>query len=419
VKRILIVASEVFLLLLFSSSILRADVIPKNPQLTSATTSSITVKRGEVFTLTVGVNAFDGYVFSAGGSFYSTFSSPQQNTGFECRGYVPVNGDSSKVLVVQNGSITLKCVVPRSSLEGNYRLWYFDLSSVGCKKTFVMEISNPAGVSCPNSWTHYAYRSGYFDKPAEPYATENQTTSLNYPVDVFTSFPTISVAGMLPLEIPQIELIRAYSDRISAKYYFGSQWDRDMLGLCAVESNIGTLSTNWVLTGASLPLNGAAQPQFYQNVFINVQELKPKATVDLKISCKASNGDVASRAFQFQTSLPEPPQLPTIQVTSITDQSAVLKVLNFLPENVKYVYTLNGVTKSFTSNSQLLTLLKQNSTNSVIVSVTDPFGQKSTSIASIFRTSRSVNEITCVNGKLSKKVTAIKPKCPTGYKVKK
>ena len=93
-KRILIVASEVFLLLLFSSSILRADVIPKNPQLTSATTSSITVKRGEVFTITVGVNAFDGYIFSAGGSFYSTFSSPQQNTGFECRGYVPVNGDS-------------------------------------------------------------------------------------------------------------------------------------------------------------------------------------------------------------------------------------------------------------------------------------------------------------------------------------
>ena len=73
-KRILMVASVVFVLLLSSSSILIADVIPKNPQLTSATTSSITVKRGEVFTITVGVNAFDGYIFSAGGSFYSTFS---------------------------------------------------------------------------------------------------------------------------------------------------------------------------------------------------------------------------------------------------------------------------------------------------------------------------------------------------------
>jgi hypothetical protein len=27
--------------------------------------------------------------------------------------------------------------------------------------------------------------------------------------------------------------------------------------------------------------------------------------------------------------------------------------------------------------------------------------------------------ITCVKGKLTKKVTAIKPKCPTGYKLKK
>jgi hypothetical protein len=27
--------------------------------------------------------------------------------------------------------------------------------------------------------------------------------------------------------------------------------------------------------------------------------------------------------------------------------------------------------------------------------------------------------ITCVKGKLTKKVTAVKPKCPAGYKVKK
>jgi hypothetical protein len=27
--------------------------------------------------------------------------------------------------------------------------------------------------------------------------------------------------------------------------------------------------------------------------------------------------------------------------------------------------------------------------------------------------------ITCVKGKLTKKVTAVKPKCPSGYKVKK
>ena len=412
------VASVVFVLLLSSSSILIADVIPKNPQLTSATTSSITVKRGEVFTITVGVNAFDGYIFSAGGSFYSTNSSSKPNTSFECRGYMPTEGDGSKVLAVQNGSISLKCVVPRNSLEGKYRLYYFDLSSVGCKKTYVMEFSNPAGVSCPHSWTHYAYRSGAFDNLSDPYATENQTTSLNYPVDIFTSFPTITIAGMLPLEIPQIDLVRAYPDRISAKYYFGSGWDRDMQGLCAIESNIGTLSTNWILTGASLPLNGAAQPQFNQNVNINVQELKPKTTVDLKITCKASNGDFASKVFQFQTTLPEPPQTPTILVTSITDQSAVLKVLNFLPENVKYEYTANGVTAGFTGDSVQLTLLKQNSTNSIKVSATDSFGQKSTSTTSIFRTSRSVTEIICVKGKLTKKVSAVKPVCPTGYKKK-
>ena len=412
------VASVVFVLLLSSSSILIADVIPKNPQLTSATTSSITVKRGEVFTITVGVNAFDGYIFSAGGSFYSTNSSSKPNTSFECRGYMPIEGDSSKVLAVQKGSMSLKCVVPRNSLEGKYRLYYFDLSSVGCKKTYVMEFSNPAGVSCPHSWTHYAYRSGAFDNLSDPYATENQTTSLNYPVDIFTSFPTITIAGMLPLEIPQIDLVRAYPDRISAKYYFGSGWDRDMQGLCAIESNIGTLSTNWILTGASLPLNGAAQPQFNQNVNINVQELKPKTTVDLKITCKASNGDFASKVFQFQTTLPEPPQTPTILVTSITDQSAVLKVLNFLPENVKYEYTANGVTAGFTGDSVQLTLLKQNSTNSIKVSATDSFGQKSTSTTSIFRTSRSVTEIICVKGKLTKKVSAVKPVCPTGYKKK-
>ena len=86
---------------------------------------------------------------------------------------------------------------------------------------------------------------------------------------------------------------------------------------------------------------------------------------------------------------------------------------------MKYEYTANGVTAGFTADSVQLTLLKQNSTNSVIVSVTDPFGQKSTSIASIFRTSRSVTEIICVKGKLTKKVSAVKPVCPNGYKVKK
>jgi hypothetical protein len=417
------VNSIVALVALFAANsilpIANADVIPKNPQLTSANATSIEVKRGEVFTVTVGVNAFDGYIYSAGGSFYSTFSLPQQNTGFECRGYVPVNGDSSKVLVVQNGSITLKCVVPRSSLEGIYRLWYFDLSSVGCKKTFVMEISNPAGVSCPNSWTHYAYRSGYFDKPAEPYATENQTTSLNYPVDTFISFPTIKVSGMLALDLPEITLTRTFSDRISASYYFGSAWDRDMRGLCAIDSNLGTLTTNMILTSASLPLNLAAQPQYNQVVNIEVRDLKPKTSVDLKITCKGSNGEIASKIYQFQSALPPPPITPTIRIVAITERSAKIQVLNFITDSVKYTYVLNGAIKELASDSLTLEQLDENSTNTLKVSATDSFGQISTSGLTIFRTTRSLVSITCVKGKLTKKVTAVKPKCPAGYKVKK
>ena len=86
---------------------------------------------------------------------------------------------------------------------------------------------------------------------------------------------------------------------------------------------------------------------------------------------------------------------------------------------MKYEYTANGVTEGFTADSVQLTLLKQNSNNTIKVSATDSFGQKSTSTTSIFRTSRSVTEIICVKGKLTKKVTAVKPKCPAGYKVKK
>jgi hypothetical protein len=42
------------------------------------------------------------------------------------------------------------------------------------------------------------------------------------------------------------------------------------------------------------------------------------------------------------------------------------------------------------------------------------FGIIDTSSAVIKKTT-----ITCIKGKLTKKVTAVKPKCPTGYKVKK
>jgi hypothetical protein len=418
-KRIFVTSALAFSILLSNSPTLIADVIPKNPQLTSVSASSLVVKRGEVFTLTVGVNAFDGYIYSVGGSFYSTYPLPQQNSGFECRGYMPDGRDSAKVLVVQKGLITLKCVVPRSSIEGNYRIWYFDLSSVGCKKTYVMEISNPAGVSCPHSWTHYAYKSGYFDKPSDPYATENQITSLNYPVDIFTSFPTITVSGILPLDPPEITLVKANPDRISASYYFGSGWDRDMQGLCAIDSNFGTLTTNWILTSASLPLNGAAQPQYNEIVNINVDGLKPKTLIDLKITCKASNGEVATKIYQFQSTLPDPPQIPTFKISSITDRSAKLQVLNFIPEGVKYEYVLNGTPRELIGDSLTLDLLKENSTNTLKVSVIDTFSQISSSSVSTFRTKKALVVITCVKGMLTKMIAAVKPKCPRGYKLKK
>jgi hypothetical protein len=40
-------------------------------------------------------------------------------------------------------------------------------------------------------------------------------------------------------------------------------------------------------------------------------------------------------------------------------------------------------------------------------------------IAAAKLTSAKKTTISCVKGKLSKKVTALKPKCPTGYKMKK
>jgi hypothetical protein len=40
-------------------------------------------------------------------------------------------------------------------------------------------------------------------------------------------------------------------------------------------------------------------------------------------------------------------------------------------------------------------------------------------IAAAKLASAKKSTITCVKGKLTKKVTAVKPKCPVGYKVKK
>ena len=377
---------------------------------------SYVYKKGEVFTITLNVDAHDGYIFWANAYFYSD----NLRDYFECRGYMPIDGDSEKVRAVQKGQMNITCNVPRRIEEGTYRMAFLDLSSVGCKIDYVMQIADVVGVKCPHSWTHYAFRS-FGQVPvinwSAPYATENQNTSLGYPTETFSSFPTIEVRGYKNLETPKVEIIKIDATRITAQYFHGSDYDRDTLGLCSISSGNGNLNT-YRDVKASLPLNGAAQPQFNITFRFEIDGLEPGTINKYSITCKGSDGQSVSTEYEFKTNLPARPSVLNTSVYELSQTSALIKITDTLIPDVKYTLFISNQTLELIQGELRLDKLSPNTNYYYILRATDKFGQNTSSTVRKFATLPNLTTLSCVKGKSIIQVKAVNPKCPAGYKKK-
>ena len=392
----------------------RADVIPKNPQLLEVVSKVTSPLRGDDFTVSISVDAFDGYLFSAAAHYFTS----DLKHSFSCTGFMPIAGDSSKVLSIQKGDLLLTCRVPRINPEGEYRLYYLDLSSVGCKIKYVMEISNPAGLSCPSAWTHYQYQrtdSTLNFKWWDPYSTENQKTSLNYPIAPFTGAQNITVRGYKKFETPSVEILEISSDRIVAQYFHGNDYLRDTSGLCAFSSDKGLLKTNWILLAQSLPLNGAAQPEFPTLVKVSVENLEPVTDLVLSIKCKISDGTLVSTEYALKSSRPKPPTIPSLNFSSISQNNASISLGFDTQENIKYSMIVSGKTLEFSGPKLDLDNLAPDTTYYFILLAKDSYGQISRSNLKSFTTLGTKKTITCIKEKSRLKVTGVDPKCPKGF----
>jgi hypothetical protein len=123
----------------------------------------------------------------------------------------------------------------------------------------------------------------------------------------------------------------------------------------------------------------------------------------------------------IKTSVPELRALPILYLVKTGSNSISLR---FTPSSgMKYIAKTSAGLAKVSEGSVLISGLKPLQKVQVSLEMRAAYDQVKTSDFYIYTTgpgpkSPGKSTITCIKGKTSKKVTAVKPKCPAGYKKK-
>jgi hypothetical protein len=152
---------------------------------------------------------------------------------------------------------------------------------------------------------------------------------------------------------------------------------------------------------------------------VTVSGLAPntKITASLKVTDEFGQS-VTSDLLVLKSAIPELPAMPILYLSKATSDSISLR---FAPRaGLKYAVKASMGTASVNDGSIVISGLKPMQKVEVSLVMTNIYGQYKSSDFYTFATTAAPKaaaktSITCVKGKTSKVITAVKPTCPTGY----
>ena len=156
---------------------------------------------------------------------------------------------------------------------------------------------------------------------------------------------------------------------------------------------------------------------------VRISGLTPntKITASLKVTDEFGQSATSDELI-VKSAVPELPAIPTLYLVKTSSDSITLR---FTPRaGMKYLAKVSYGSATITDGLLVVSALKPDSKVDVTFIMSDLFGQNKYSVTSytsapapapqkVIKTS-----ITCIKGKASKIITAVNPKCPSGYRKK-
>jgi hypothetical protein len=152
---------------------------------------------------------------------------------------------------------------------------------------------------------------------------------------------------------------------------------------------------------------------------VTVSGLAPntKITASLKVTDEFGQSTTSDDLI-IKSAIPELPAIPSLFLIKASSDSISVR---FTPKaGIKYSVKISSGTATITDGLLVISNLKPLTKVQVNLIMSDAFGQSKTSDVYIYTTAAAPKSaiktsITCVKGKTSKVITAVKPTCPSGY----
>jgi hypothetical protein len=312
-----------------------------------------------------------------------------------------INGQvSGNFPLRKSGTFRVGFYVPRDSLPGTYIPYYIRVSTTSCDPKSLLEIqewySSPAN-ECVTQGLSTEFANGFL---VSLLGNQRSDLALNAQIKIM---PPLKVA-------PPIVKLKSYTPQSLNFEYF------DTLDVkCDFKSNKGVLEK--IRLWDMQPQTGLSG--------IRIGGLEPSTEVKLIVSCVDSLGTPSEISeIVAKTDFLAPPAIPQLVLLfATTSQITVFYKpgLNFKYELKTSVGKIDN-TYVMDSGKVLVKNLNPSQKISITLKVTDTYGQSREKVfnfqsAKASPKSQSVTLI-CIKGKLTKKVTALEPVCPPGYKKK-
>jgi hypothetical protein len=152
---------------------------------------------------------------------------------------------------------------------------------------------------------------------------------------------------------------------------------------------------------------------------VTVSGLTPntKITASLKVTDEFGQSTTSDDLI-IKSAIPELPAIPTLYLVKTSSDSVTLR---FAPRTgIKYQAKVSSGSAVITDGSIVISSLKPATKIQVTLIMNDAYGQLKYSDSYSFTTAAAPKtatktSITCIKGKTSKVITAVKPTCPSGY----
>jgi hypothetical protein len=393
---------------------------PSNPIWTRIEWLNTDAKAGEVTFLEIDVDGMRSQISSICVGNFVNITSGQMINDYYCESQLLGTSQQYRDSTwVRKGTFQIPIYFPRETKPGVYTISYVSLESSKC--------SSAQDVNCNNSQNSISRvtfsGNGLIDE------------SLPWVGIVYPNSKSIRISGVADIAPPMLSFSRIESDR----FEFTAKKPYEIS--CEYQSNFGRIQK---------PIDEKSI-QVYQ-----VLDLTPDKEVKIDYTCKSYDGATKVGSYTVKTLKPTPPTIPNVTISEIGVETAKF---NFVyREGFKYQVKTNSGYVVISNGAIEFSGLSPDSKIEFQISITDPYLQTATSDPIVFTTNgpkaaaeikakqeieaavaKALAElkakqeaeakakaaalkrtsINCVKGKLTKKVTAVKPKCPTGYKVKK